>query len=197
MCPVVGAECVFGHVGAAVHAEDAQEQVVTKFACVQVLVGVSDVGADVGHAAAYGFDTLRFDFVGARFEGGSDSVKVGVIEDGAVCSHAAIFDVHGVAGEFFAVNKQIVPAFKFGAGDAHLVQGFDNGAGENAEIACRAVFFLDEAVGEVAEVVIDRAATRHAAHDVDAVFFDVALVHFFNGVLVTANDDGGFIDVEK
>ena len=197
LCPAVGAECVFGHIGTAVHAEDAQEQVVTKFARIQVLVGVSDVGTDVGHAAAHGFDALGFDFVGARFEGGGDSVKVGVIKDSAVCGHAAISDVHGVAGEFFAVNKQVVPAFKSGAGDAHLVQGFDDRAGKNAEIACRAVFFLDEAVGKVAEVVIDRAATRHAAHDVDAVLFDVALVHFFNGVLVTANDDGGFIDVEK
>ena len=45
--------------------------------------------------------------------------------------------------------------------------------------------------------MINRTAARHAAHHVNAIFFHIALIDFFHRVLVAADDDGRFVDVEE
>ena len=104
-------------------------------------------------------------------------------------SHAAIFDIHRIAGKFLAVYQQIIASFEFSTGNAHLMQGFNNRFGENGEIARQAVFILDKAKGKIAQIMIDRTTARHSPHDVNPVCFDIGLVHFFHGILIAANNN--------
>ena len=99
-------------------------------------------------------------------------------------------DVLGVAGEFFAVDGDVVAAVDLGV-DAQLGQRVHHRLAEEPEVEMLGVRRVgDKGEVQVAHVVIHGAAAGETAHHGDTVGIHVGLIDLRQGVLVFADDDG-------
>ena len=102
-----------------------------------------------------------------------------------------------VPGNLAAVGEDVVPPADLRR-YAELAQHFDHGLVEQVvAIEARVHVARHEAEVQVAEIVVDRAAARHAPHDANAARIYQVGVDLFDGVLVAPDDDRGRIDVEE
>jgi len=98
--------------------------------------------------------------------------------------------VWGVAGDFHAINHEVVPAAEFRMHPQRLQEVADR-LGEPAVVAEGPnILVLDEGEVDVAKVMEHSAAPRQPADHGDAGLFDVRLVDFLKRILVAADDDG-------
>ena len=96
--------------------------------------------------------------------------------------------VLGVPGHFFAVGADVVPSVGLGV-DAKLTENCHHRLKIAAEVYIP-VSVGNEGVLNTAAVLIDGAAARQPAHDVDAAGLGVGHVHFLMDVLEISHHDG-------
>ena len=150
-----------------------------------------------GHAAAHGFNALGSNFLRIGRKRKSCNAQIRVEHDGTMVHHAPFLHVLRVAGEFFAVDGNIVAAVYLGI-CAQCADGLRQRAAEHRKVeldAGGAVLNIGEI--QVPQIVVHRAAAGKSAHDTNAIFADVRFVDFRHRVLMTANDHCVVILPEK
>src|SRR5690606_11742396 len=60
-----------------------------------------------------------------------------------------------------------------------------------------AIVGSDETEVQVSFIMIDRSTSRKATNHLDSFLPDIGLVNFLQGILVFANNDGGFVDIKE
>jgi len=158
--------------------------------------GLGQVLADVGDPGGNGLYRFVVKLEGIGFECLGKVCHTALEEDGAVLEHLFLPDELGITAEFLAVQDEVIAPFQTGI-QTQFTQDLQNGAGVGLEIVRPLIACVhDEAEIEVAEVVKDGSASRHAPHHFDVVFLHEIIIDFGQGVLVLADDDGRGVDIE-
>src|SRR5690625_2455177 len=58
------------------------------------------------------------------------------------------------------------------------------------------VIVSDETEIEISKIMVYSATSRNSAHHMDSFFLYIFMVDFFQGVLISSDDDGRFIDIK-
>ncbi|MPN23670.1 hypothetical protein SDC9_171063 [bioreactor metagenome] len=123
--------------------------------------------------------------------------KVAVEEQRAVADHASVRNVLSVAGDLEPFNEDVVAATQFSI-HTQFFEAADDRLSEQLEVfKVSRLIIGHKAEVQIAQVMIDRATAREAAHYADVMLIHIVFVDLFNGVLVAANDDRRSIDIKQ
>ena len=150
--------------------------------------------AHIGHRPGRGLYPLRRKLapppVGQRME----RLKIGVIEQRAMVQHAPLRGFLRAAGHLQAIHGDVAGAVH-GRRYAQIVQRLDDRRNE-ARVIHLTVRRRDDAVIDVAQIVIDRAAAADAPNHRHAPLGRAQHIHLGERVLIAAAHHGGRIAPE-